>query len=229
MACTSPSPLTKTPPMVSSRARPRSNRTTSSLTARKRGTEARPTSMTQVSRTLHGWNTGSAASSFDSPTNMHSSPTWSGTGESRAVATEVPARSAGLYLTMATLCVGWRKTGTAATSTVDANSMRVLPSAIGTVFRSTSTSPTCASTTRPAPAYWSAATPSIWYGMSKKTRTMDGVIIRTSGGPATAKLTVWGAGGGGGGGGGAGGGGGGRNYFGAAGASGTGDNIIGGL
>eukprot|EP00962_Isochrysis_galbana_P008407 scaffold2313_cov100-Isochrysis_galbana.AAC.7 len=47
------------------------------------------------------------------------------------------------------------------TSTVDANSMRVLPSAIGTVFRSTSTSPTCASTTRPAPAYWSAATPSI--------------------------------------------------------------------
>eukprot|EP00962_Isochrysis_galbana_P008405 scaffold2313_cov100-Isochrysis_galbana.AAC.5 len=45
---TSPSPLTKTPPMVSSRARPRSNRTTSSLTARKRGTEARPTCAAQM-------------------------------------------------------------------------------------------------------------------------------------------------------------------------------------
>eukprot|EP00967_Tisochrysis_lutea_P001392 scaffold1841_cov35-Tisochrysis_lutea.AAC.5 len=41
-----------------------------------------------------------------------------------------------------------------------------------------------------------------WYGMSKKTRTMDGVIARTACGPATAKLTSCGTGGGGKGGGG---------------------------
>mmetsp|Transcript_44019 Transcript_44019/g.141471 ORF Transcript_44019/g.141471 Transcript_44019/m.141471 type:complete len:247 (+) Transcript_44019:429-1169(+) len=161
-----------------------------------------PTSITHVSRTTLCWKTGSAASWRGRPTNMHSSPTSSGVGERVADLTLSPQSSAGSYLTRAMLWVGWRKAVTAGTSTVEANSIRHAPSATGTVLRSTSTRPTAASTTTPIPAYLRPATPSIWYGMSKSTRTRDGVTARTSGGPATAKATRCGTGGGGGGGGG---------------------------
>jgi hypothetical protein len=72
--------------MVSSSERPRSKRTISSLMARKRGTLARPTSITHASRTTQSWKKGSAASCLGRPTKVHSSPTSSGSAE-RAAAT----------------------------------------------------------------------------------------------------------------------------------------------
>jgi len=50
----------------------------------------------------------------------------------------------------------------ASTSTVEANSTRTSPKPTGTVLRSTSTMPSLASTTTPAPTYLRPATPSIW-------------------------------------------------------------------
>ena len=132
---------------------------------------------------------------------MHSSPTSSGDAESSAEATQSPSIAAGSYSTTAKLWVGWRKRAVAATSTVHANSTRTSPSATGTVLRSTSTSPRLASTTTPAPMYLRPATPSIWYGMSKSTRTSDGVTRCTCSGPVNAKRTGRGTGGGVGGGG----------------------------
>ena len=165
--------------------------------------EGIPASIIQLSRITHGWKTGSAcASVLESPTKTHSSPTWMASAERVAVRTHSPAREAGSYCTSAKLCVGCRKRTTAGTSTVDANSTLASPGTTGTVLRSRRTNPREASTTRPQPTYLRHATPSIWYGMSKSTRTSDGVTACTSSGPASAKDTCCGTGGGGGGGGG---------------------------
>ena len=154
-----------------------------------------PASSMHVSRTTHGWKTGSADSlTRESPTKVHSSPTSIGVALSGAEATALPWMWRGSYWTKPKLCVGWRKRTAAATSTVDANSTRTSPGTTGIVLRSTRTRPSRASTTTPAPTYLSDATPSIWYGMSKRTRTRAGVTACTLGGPARVNVTACGTG-----------------------------------
>ena len=127
-AFSSPVASTKTPPIVSSSAIPRSKRMISSLIERKRGMDGRPASATHDSRITTGWKTGSAdASIFDRPTKWHSSPTSMGAAESLADATGCPVSVAGSYWTSAKLCVGCRNRTMAGTSTVEANSTRASP------------------------------------------------------------------------------------------------------
>ena len=172
--------------MVSSRANPRSKRTTSSLTARKRG-RWRATPTAHVSRTMHSWYTGSAPSSFERPEVVVARQ--NNCAELRRIAQNCariarPVTDEGALLAhlerrrreLTDDAVAVDRRGSYSTTAKlwwveeargggDLHRARnwtwTSPSATGTVLRSTRTSPRLASTTTPAPTT-RPATPSIW-------------------------------------------------------------------